>query len=461
MNKKKIGFIAGILVAVIIMLLPLSNSGLSHEGQMCLALSLMTVVWWAMNVAQSGFVGGVYLALLIILKVATPDVVFKAWYGSSTMWLVVGAYMIAAAVKDSGLGERIAYGFIKKFVHSYNSIIISIFILTFILSLLIPHPWPRAFLIMAVMAVVIKSANIPKEDAVKIGFTVFAASVPVSLIFLTGDSVINPLAASYAADMDITFLKWFVYMGPPAIVASIITCILILILFKPTKKVEINLAAIEQKQKELGKMKPLEIRTLVWLIVAVILWLTDSIHGINVGWVTMIIAMLMSMPVIGEVLTVKSWSNVPVHVLVFLTSAMAIGSVGGVTGMNEWLATTILPATLPANLFVFALLLAVVAIIVHMFMGSVIAVMGVLIPSLIIATGNMGIPMIVVALLVYMAIASHYILPFHHLNMLVGQGEENGMYTQKETIRLGVPLTVVVFVLMLVCVAWWKIIGLC
>lgn len=68
------------------------------------------------------------------------------------------------------------------------------------MSVLIPHPWPRAFLIMSVMAVVIQSAKIPKVDAVKIGFTVFAASVPVSLIFLTGDSVINPLAASYAGD---------------------------------------------------------------------------------------------------------------------------------------------------------------------------------------------------------------------------------------------------------------------
>lgn len=99
------------------------------------------------------------------------------------MFLIVGAYLIAGAVKESGLGERIAYKFIISYVTSFKSIIVAIFILTFILSLLIPHPWPRAFLIMSVMAVVIKSANIPRVDAVKIGFTVFAASVPVSLIF--------------------------------------------------------------------------------------------------------------------------------------------------------------------------------------------------------------------------------------------------------------------------------------
>ena len=104
------------------------------------------------------------------------------------MYLIMGAYLIAGAVRTSGLGERIAYSFILRFVDSYRSIIISTFALTLLLSLLIPLAWPRAFLVMSVMAVVIRSAQLPKEDAVKIGFTVFASSVPVSLIFLTGDS---------------------------------------------------------------------------------------------------------------------------------------------------------------------------------------------------------------------------------------------------------------------------------
>ena len=159
-------------------------------------------------------------------------------------------------------------------------------------------------------------------------------------------------------------------------------------------------------------------------------------------------------------LTVKSWGQVPVHVLVFLTSAMAIGTVGGATGMNAWIANTILPASLPSNIFVLALLMGLIAMVVHMFMGSVIAVMGVAIPSLLLATESMGVNPIVIAMTVYLAIASHYILPFHHLNMLVGQGEENGMYTQKETIRLGVPLTVVVFIVIIVAVLWWKVLGI-
>ncbi len=457
MNKRTLGLIIGILVAVIINWLPLH--GLAAAGKMCLALTLMTVVFWAFQIAQSGYVSGIFLALLVIFKVAPVDKVFYSWSGS-TMYLVIGAYLIASAVKNSGLGERIAYAFILKFVSSYRSIIISIFVLTFILSLLIPHPWPRAFLIMSVMAVVIQSTKMPKEDAIKVGFTVFASSVPVSLIFLTGDSVINPLAVE-ASQKALSWLGWFLYMGVPSLISSILTCILILVLFKPTSDVAVNKEEIRAKLASLGKLTGKEIRTLIWLCIAILLWLTDSIHGINIGWITLIIAMLMSLPWVGEVLTPKNWGEVPIHVLLFLTAAMAIGKVGGVTGMNTWIATTLLPPTVPHNLFILAAFIAVVSIIIHMLLGSVIAVMGVAIPALLVFTGPMGINPLVTTLLVYTAIAIHYVFPFQHLNMLVGQGEENGMYTQKETIRLGIPLIAVVFIVMLLVeIPWWKIVGL-
>lgn len=455
-NKRLFGLILGILVAVIINLLPLE--GLSHKGKMCLGLTLMTVVFWAFQIVQSGYSSGLYLALLIIFQVAEPAVVFSPWLGS-TMYLVIGAYLIASAVKSSGLGERIAYNFILKFVNTYKSIIISIFALTFILSILIPHPWPRAFIIMSVMAVVIKSANIPKEDSIKIGFTVFAAAVPVSMIFLTGDSAINSLAVQ-ASGMTVSWMQWFVYMGPPSIIASIITCALIIILFKPSKEVKINKEEIKEKLELLGALTNKEKRTILWLAIAVVLWLTDSIHGIEIGWITLLVAMLMSFPVIGEILEPKQWGEVPIHVLMFLTAAMTIGKVGGVSGMNTWIAQTILPSSIPSNPYILAIIIAVISMGIHMILGSVIAVMGIAIPALLIFTEPMNISPIITTLLVYSSIGIHYILPFHHLNILVGQGEENGMYGQKEVIRLGIPLTGVVFIIVLFEVLYWKLLGL-
>lgn len=457
LNKARIGFLLGIIVALLIGTADIP--GLARNGQICMALSFMTVIFWGFQIAQPGYTSGLYLLLLAVFGVEKPGLIFSTWTGPM-MFLIVGAYLIAGAVKESGLGERIAYKFIISYVTSFKSIIVAIFVLTFILSLLIPHPWPRAFLIMSVMAVVIKSANIPRADAVKIGFTVFASSVPVSLIFLTGDATISPLAVQ-SSGVPLGWLGWFKLMGPPSIIVSIITCFMILFLFKPTQEVHVNKDEMRAKLAAMGPMSGKELRTAFWVTLAIILWMTDTMHGVDIGWVTLFIAMAMSMPLIGEILTPASWNGVPLHVLIFLTAAVAIGRVGGATGMNAWIAQTVLPAAVPADPYILAAFIATVSIVIHMLLGSVIAVMGIIIPAMITFTSQMGITPLVPALLAYSAVAFHYVLPFQHLNMLVGQGEDNGMYTQKETIRLGIPFIIVIYIMTVVIeVPYWTMLGL-
>lgn len=444
------------LVCLAVCLLPLQ--GLEREGRLCLGLTLMAVIWWAAQVAQSGYVSGIYLMLLCLFKIAEPAVVFSAWT-SSTIWLVIGAYLIASAVHNSGLGERLSYAFILRFVRSWRSIILSIFALTFLLSLLIPHPWPRAFLIMSVMTVVIRAAALPQEDATAVGFTVFAASVPVSLIFLTGDATINPLAADYAGE-PVSFLRWLQVFGPPAILLSLLTMVLILILLKPSGPVVVDLDGVRAAQAKLGELSEREIRTLIWICVAVILWVTNGFTGLDIGWITLLVAMAMSLPVIGEVLEPKDWGEVPVHVMVFLTAAIAIGKVGAVTGMNSWIANTLMPGVLPEHPILLALCVCTLSVIIHMFMGSVIAVMGVTIPAFLAFTQGSGAAPLAVVGMVYLSVAGHYALPFHHLNMLVGQGAEKGMYGQRETLRMSVPLLGAVLLTMIAAAGWWSVLGL-
>lgn len=457
-NKGIIGFILGIIVAIALYFINIP--GLSNEGHLCLTFSLMTVIFWAFGIAQPGYTSGLYLLLLAVFKVAQPTLIFSTWT-TSMMYLIIGAYLIATAVKESGLGERIAYWYISKYVTNFKSIIISIFALTFILSLLIPHPWPRAFLIMSVMAVVVKSANIPHEDAVKIGFTVFTASIPVSMIFLTGDASINPLAAASCAPETVGWLDWFKIMGLPMIITSLITMFMIMYMFKPTKEVEVNKDEIARKRAELGSMTGKEKRTAFWVILAIVLWMTDTIHGVDIGWVTLFIAVMMAMPKVGGILTPGSWNGVPVQTLLFLTAAVAIGRVGAATGMNAWIAQTLLPSAVPENMFVLAAFITLVAIVVHLCFGSVIAVMGIVIPAMLAFTQPMGLTAIIPVMIAYTAINAHFVLPFHNLAMLVGTGEENGMYSEKETVKFGVPFTLVLFIITCVVeIPWWKVIGL-
>ena len=99
MNKARIGFILGIIVALLIGTADIP--GLARNGQICMALSFMTVIFWGFQITQPGYTSGLYLLLLAVFGVEKPALIFSTWTGPM-MFLIVGAYLIAGAVNYRG-----------------------------------------------------------------------------------------------------------------------------------------------------------------------------------------------------------------------------------------------------------------------------------------------------------------------------------------------------------------------
>lgn len=465
------GLLAGLVAGVAVWLLPLA--GLAPEGRRGLACTVVAVVWWAARVMPPGYTALGLLVALTVGRVAPPAVVF-GMFTSPLLYLVVGGYLLAAAVTSSGLGRRIACAWLGRWVASYRSLIISCYVLTFLLSLLIPQPWPRAFLLMGVMAVVIQATGLSREHGAAVGLAVFAGSAPVSMILLTGDSALNVLATSQPGIEAPGWLGWLRLMGVPGVAASALCCALQLRLFPGPAAFRLDRERLRREAKALGSLSPVEVRTLGWLGLATAGWLTGPLHGLHPGWVTVLAALGLALPGLGGVLGPLHWRQVPMETLIFLAAAVALGRTGGPpeidpatglnaggTGLNAWLAAQLLPAAVPANPFVLAALITGVAMLLHLALGSVVAAMSIATPALIAFTAPAGIDPLVPALITYTAVACHWLLPFHHMNVLVGLGEGNGGYTQREVLRLGLPMTAVVFVVVLaVEVPWWMWLGL-
>lgn len=91
-------------------------------------------------------------------------------------------------------------------------------------------------------------------------------------------------------------------------------------------------------------------------------------------------------------------------------------------------------------------------------MGSLVTAISVLIPTLIaITAGNLSPEFIV--LLTCASVCFHYILPFHHVSIMIGYG--NGYYENKHIIRMGLVLTIItILAVLLIYMPWWKLVGL-
>jgi anion transporter len=457
-DRRLAGVVLSLLLAAVLWLLPLPGD-LSLAARKTLIVTLFTVIWWVFNVVPPAYSTLLMLLGYLLLGLAGPEVIFRIWT-LPLMWLILGAFLIAAAVTKSGLAERVAYFFILRYANSYRSLIVLTYVLGFVLSFLIPHPFPRALLLMSLMRAILQKAGMNAADAGSVGLSVFVATTATSTILLTGDSTLNIATVGFSG-LTLSWLDWAKYMALPGLCASLLMMSLHLLVFKQTGPVKIDHAALLQEQQKLGPMRRDEIVTLSWVLVALLLWTTDFIHQIDPAWVALAVVVGLSLPKVGDILEAKDISTgINWPIVFFVMGALAIGSIGKVTGMSDWLARSLMPASPPQNPYAFAALVGGVTMLIHMILGSALACMSIVAPAMVHYATAAGWSPLVPALLVYTAVAIHYVLPFQHVAILLGQGETGG-YSTRHVVKYGLPLTLVALMVMIpIEVTWWKILGL-
>ncbi len=456
--KQSLGFFGGLALALALWWAPLP--GLPEAGRHCLALSLAAVAWWATGAMHPGYsAAALLLGFCLLLPAAQvgPSLVFHLWT-TPTLYLVAGGFLLAAAVRESGLGQRVALHLVSRYVRSYTGILALCYGLGLLLSFMIPHPWPRSFLILSIMEQVIRAAGLDRRAAANVGLAVFAGSVPTAMVLLTGDSTLNPTVAALAGET-VSWFRWLLLMGVPGLAATGLTFLAQRLAYGRPPQARIEPAVFTGSLAALGPMSRAEKKTLAVVALAVALWATDSLHGIAPGWVALLAVVLLASPPF-RVMDAKAWASVPFGTLLFMTAALAIGTVGKATGMNEWVVASLLPAAPPASPLILMLTVAAVCIPLHMVLGSTLAVLGIAAPAMVAYGTQAGLPALMPALLTYTAVALHWLLPFHHMNLLVGAGEQAGGYGNREALRMGLWQTGVVLATLLVQVGWWKVIGL-
>ncbi|WP_180953962.1 SLC13 family permease [Bacillus sp. M6-12] len=426
---------------------------LAHSPRLTLSFVIMAIILYALQLLPSGYTSIVILMLFSIFDLAPPNVIFSLWL-SPMIYLVISAFFLAKAVEKSGLAQRLALYMFRPFVKNYRTLIILIYGVGIIFSLIIPHPFARAFIMLAIVKSIWDQMELSKEERASVGLSVFVAASVNSFIFLTGDSVLNISTAELAGEA-VTWLGWFILMGPPSIGLNILVCLTHLLVFRPKTKSQ----SLEFKDDQIS-IKPMnmeEKKVLFWLTLAIILWATDLWHGIHPAWVGVIAITGLAMPRIGGLLKAEDFKAVPIDILFFMTAALAIGNVVVHTTLSETLANWIMPDLALANPMLIGLLLTAIGIFIHFFVGSAFALISLLIPIFVTYLEAFSIEPMVGAMIIYLCSKAQWFFPFHLMDVMIGLGEKNGGYTQKPVVILGsvmiVPLLISVA---LFYIPWWQ-----
>lgn len=447
----------GIAVFIAIYKIPIPD--LPTEGRKCLAVIMLAVIWLANNVTVPAYTGLMILATYVVImdhNVVSIQTILSGWT-TSVVYMVIAGFLLAEAVTESGLGKRIALLLVSRFVNSYKSLIVLCYILNIILCIVVPHPWPRCMLLASIMVQTL-SEHLPKEHIRQIMLAIFAGGVSTSLMFLTGDPSFSSVVCTLS-ETEVSFSQWIVYMFIPGLFISFLTCISQFLVFRLSNH-SINKEQFKAEVTSMGLITSKEKRLIFWLTIAMILWSAESITGLDSGWVTALIAVILSLPGIGDVIDAKSLKLISIDTPLFVVAILSIGSVSKASGMSDWLTQLLLSFGVPSSPWLFAPVATLICMVLHMIMGSSLSAMGVITPSLISLGVALGLPAIFPALIAFVSLAGHWILPYQHLTIQIGQNQFQDSYTTKEVVLLSIPQTIIILLSSFVMTAWFTVIGI-
>ncbi len=449
---------AGILLSLLVALAvyaATAGSELSLQARATMSVTLFTVIWWAFGVIPPAYTAIFMILLFVVGGIAGPADVLGFWSGPMA-WLMIGAYLIARGVTRAGLAQRIALRFLSRYASSYRRLVVMIYALNVVLAPLVPLPFPRAFLIMALVDEILAQSETSASTRTSLGFAVFMGSVPASMMFLTAESILNPVTASLAGG--ISWMEWAVLMTLPSLAAALLMLAAHLLVF-PAAEIDVDTTHLARKLRDLGRPSPKEIRALLWVLAALVMWMTDSWHGVHPGWVAMAAAVGMALPSVGGILGNEDLTEgVDWSALIFATGALAIGTVATSTGLSAWVVDQIAAFGLPAATIPLMAYVAAAGFALHLFVGSVLATLSMLVPPLVALTARLQLPAFAPALLVYTVSVMGVALPFHNLMILVGVGDA-GHFSERETLRFFPALTLITFLVVGIQIVWWSLLG--
>ena len=289
-----------VLVALLILLLR-SFTQVSFQAWSIFAVFIVVILSFILRPYPMGMMVMIGLIVLVATKTITIHESL-AGFADSTVWLVVSAFLLAAAMIDTGLGKRIALWLVSKLGKTIKGLAYAICSSEILLATVMPSNTARGGGVHApIVNSLSHSLGSRKEDKPKragqyLSLVGAHANLIAAAMFMTGMAA-NPLVSKAVNDVfgiEFGWGTWALGSIVPGLVSMFILPQLIYLLAPPTlTKSE---AAQEEASKQLVEMGPMTNREKIMfavLCLLLLLWTTKFIHGMGTTTVALLGVMIL------------------------------------------------------------------------------------------------------------------------------------------------------------------------
>jgi sodium-dependent dicarboxylate transporter 2/3/5 len=294
-GRRTIGLFLGPVVGLMMLLLPMD---LERAQQNLAAIMAFTIVYWLTEAIPIPVTAVVAMALCVLLGVASVDDVFAA-FGSSTLFVFMGAFIIAEAMTTHGLDRRFAFRVLSVpgVNRSTYGVIIGFGAIGLAISAFISNTAATAMLLPIGLGMMAALSGLITDRTGESDPTRLRFGTALMLMIAYGASVgglITPIGSppnligigfiEEQTDTRISFFQWTVMALPVVLVMFATLCVVLIWLNKPEIK-EIPGAAeyVAEERRKLGPMSRGGRNTQIVFVLAVVLWILPGVLALLLG----------------------------------------------------------------------------------------------------------------------------------------------------------------------------------
>ncbi len=320
--------------------------GLSEAGHVALGIFFLAAIFWMLEPVPI-YATSVLVILLQVLflskeglifteatEVYTPDsyTAFIGTLASPIIILFLGGFVLADAAVKYDLDRNLTRILLKPFGRRPGFILLGLMSVTALLSAFMSNTATTAMMMTVILPII---GRIEADDPMRIGLALsipFAANIGgmATPIGTPPNAVVIGTLSNQG--INIPFGQWMILATPLVIMVLIFAWQLLLFLYKPRlKNIEMDMS---------GKFKKTRPALFLYAVfaVTVLLWVTESVHGIKSAIIALFPVVVLSLT---GVITKEDIRKLPWEVLWLVAGGISLGLSMKNTGLAEWIVSSI------------------------------------------------------------------------------------------------------------------------
>lgn len=302
----------------------------------------VTILLWASARLPEFITALLFFAAAMLLHIAPAASVFGG-FASSAFWLVLSGFILGVAIRKVGLADRLAHVLAPRLSASWPRMVGGTIIISYLLAFIMPSNMGRIALLMPVVGALAKQAGLKEGSrgwvglALAVGFGTFQLSA--SILPANVPNLVMSGAAETAYHLHLGYMPWLFLQAPVVgLLKGAILTLCICWLFPARPQTVTRGAPLPTLSRE-------EWRLIILLLLTLILWMTDSQHGISPAWIGLCAACFCLLPRVGFISSEAFASGVNFRTCLYVAAILGVTAVVVDSGLGHLIAQGLLRIT--------------------------------------------------------------------------------------------------------------------